>query len=246
MKVLSHEEMTLKDQYYFGSLLKEVDIFAFPRTGSHFFAYCFSGLFDSVSLLPQDFRTLPEAISRQNELNVEVLYALSLREPGVPFQPVWLNSLVGGPHGMPVPCEHPVLVLIRDPIATAFSAWRSRHRLGYTLETARDVNVHLDKYESFYDAAMRLREQGPESVLMVQYELLTASFHMLERVVDFVGLRPKLAPRFVHWLTRFENFVGEGKRTFYCEGDNQAWRRDEQWCALLRQAGMRDFARFGY
>jgi len=235
-----------KGQYYFGSLLKEIDIFAFPRTGSHFLAYCFAGLFDSISLLPEVHRTLPESISRQDELRVEALYALELRQPGVPFQPVWLNPIVNGVHGLPAPCDHPALVLIRDPIASAFSAWRARHRLGFALETAEELNVHLDKYEDFYDAANILIKQAAGRALLVRYELLVANFEMLQRIVEFVGLTPKLAPRFVHWVTRFENFVAGGNRTFYREGDNEAWRRDEPWCMLLQQAGMRDFSRFGY
>jgi hypothetical protein len=70
-----------KDRYYFGTLLTEIDVFAFPRTGSHLLAYCFAALFDSVSLLPEIHRKLPEAIARQNELRAEALYALDLRKP---------------------------------------------------------------------------------------------------------------------------------------------------------------------
>jgi hypothetical protein len=238
--------MTVRDQYYFGTLLKVINVFAFPRTGSHFLAYCFAGLFDSVSLLPETFRTGAEPISRQNELNVEALYALNLREPGVPFQPIWLNPLASGVHGIPVPSENPALVLIRDPIATAFSAWRARHRLGFSLETPKDLNDYLDKYETFYDAGMQLINQATEKALLVRYELLAANVAMLERIVDFVGVKPKLAPRFVHSVTRFENFVMEGNRTFYREGNDQAWRSNEQWCTLLRHAGPRNFGRFGY
>src|SRR5579875_3878036 len=57
--------MSKRDQYYFGTLIKQIDVFAFPRTGSHLSAYCFNGLFDSVSLLPEALRTSPEPISRQ-------------------------------------------------------------------------------------------------------------------------------------------------------------------------------------
>ena len=235
-----------KDQYYFGTLLKQVDVFAFPRTGSHLLAHCFAGLFDSISLLPEVHRTSPEAISRQDEIRTEALYALELREPGVPFQPVWLNPLAAGVHGTPVESNNTALLLIRDPIAAAFSAWRARRRLQLILETPNDLNDHLDKYELFYDAGFDLFNRSGGRLLLVRYEELIAGFDVLERIVAFVGLKPKLTPRFVHWVTRFQNFAKEGNRTFYQEGDNQAWRNDETWCRLLSQAGNRDFSRFGY
>jgi hypothetical protein len=238
--------MPKRDQYYLGRLLKQIDVFAFPRTGSHFLAYCFVGLFDSVSLLPEIHRTLPEAISRQDEIKDETLYALDLREEGVPFQPVWLNPLAGGVHGVPVRTENPALLLIRDPVATAFSAWRARDRLGFKLLTGEDLNDHWDKYEEFYDAGIRLIEQTAAKVLLVRYELLTAGFETLERIVEFVGAKPKLSPRFVHSITRFENFVKDGNRTFYREGNNESWKGSEEWCRLMLHAGPRDFRRFGY
>lgn len=238
--------MPKREQYYFGSLLKQIDVFAFPRTGSHFLAYCFAGLFDSVSLLPEIHRTSSEAISRQNELKEEVLYALDLREDGVPFQPVWLNPLATGVHGVPILTENPVLLLIRDPIATAFSAWRARRRLGFKLETAEDLNEHWDKYENFYDAGMQVVREAADRALLVRYELLTASFETLEQIAEFVAVKPKLAPLFVHWITRFENFVQARNRTFYREGNNEAWRENDEWCNLMRRARRRDFSRFGY
>jgi hypothetical protein len=238
--------MVKKGQYYFGSLLKEIDVFAFPRTGSHFLAYCFAGLFDSVSLLPEVHRTSHEAISRQDEIRAQALYALDLREAGAPFQPVWLNPLIGGVHGIPVQSGNLALLLIRDPIATAFSAWRARHRLGFTLETSKDLNDHLDRYETFYDAGLELAKIPGERILLVRYELLTAEFNTLERIVEFVELKPKLTPQFVHWITKFDNFVNNGERSFYREGDNHAWRKNDAWCRLLQGAGIRDFSRFGY
>lgn len=176
-----------KEQYYFGTLLKQVDVFAFPRTGSHFLAYCFAGLFDSISMLPEIHRTSPEAISRQDEIRTKALYALELREPGVPFQPVWLNPLTGGVHGTPVESNHRALLLIRDPMAAAFSAWRARDRLHFVLESSNDLNDHLDKYELFYDAGLDLFNRCGARVLLVRYEELTAGFDVLERIVELSG-----------------------------------------------------------
>ena len=193
---LGLDNMTPQDQYYFGRLLKKVYVFAFPRTGSHFLAYCFEGLFDSVSLLPEIHRISPEAISRQAEIKDEVLYALGLREDGVLFQPMWLNPLVGGVHGVPVLTENPVLLLIRDPIATAFSAWRARGRLGFKLQTAEDLNEHWDAYERFYDAGLRVIDETGDKGLLVRYELLAAGPEMLERIVEFVRVRvPEILSR---------------------------------------------------
>lgn len=237
--------MPKREQYYFGSLLKQIDVFAFPRTGSHFLAYCFAGLFDSVSLLPEVHRASSEAISRQNEIKEEALYALDLREEGVPFQPVWLNPLTSGAHGVPVLTENPVLLLIRDPVAAAFSAWRARGRLGFKLETAEDLNEHWDNYQNFYEAGMRV-VQGADKALLLRYEILIAGTETLEQIVEFVGVKPKLTPQFVHWITRFENFVKARDRTFYCQGNNDAWKDNEEWRKLMQSAGERDFSRFGY
>jgi hypothetical protein len=78
--------------------LKEFEYFAFPRVGSHFFYYCLTGLFDLIGL-PHEHLTSIEAISRQEELNPLALYALKLREDGIPFQPVFFNALSNGMHG---------------------------------------------------------------------------------------------------------------------------------------------------
>ncbi len=107
--------------------------------------------------------------------------------------------------------NNPALLLIRDPIATAFSAWRARRRLGFILESPDDLNDHLEKYERFYDVGFDLFNRSGGRLLLVRYEELIAGFDVLERIVEFVGLKPKLAPRFVHWVTRFQNFAKDGK-----------------------------------
>src|SRR5579872_3299530 len=91
----------MRSTYHFGTLLKEVNFFAYPRTGGHFFYYCLSGLFDLV-VSPHQFLHHEEALDRQNELNPDVLYALDLREPDVPYRPVRADALVAGVHATPI------------------------------------------------------------------------------------------------------------------------------------------------
>ena len=236
----------MEHEYRTGAVLKVVDYYAFPRTGSHFLGACIGGLFDHVTILPAQIRTDPEAVSRRDELSELALYALDLREPGVTYQPVWFDVLRNGPHGAPIPGENPILIVIRHPLAAAYSAWRSRHRLGWVVETSQELGAHLDRYETFYDAGLQLARNSADQVLILRYEDLIQSAEPLERLVRFVGLRPKLAPRFVHWVTRFENFVKPGERSFYRGGDDGAWRTDAQFGRLLAATGPRDFSRFGY
>lgn len=236
----------MERQYGAGSILKVIDYYAFPRTGSHFLGACISGLFDHVTILPEEIRTDAEAVSRRDELSELALYALELREPGVPYQPVWFDVLRHGPHAVPAAGPHPVLILIRHPLAAAYSAWRSRARLGWAVATAPELAAHLENYERFYDAALSLVEQHAGRVRMIRYEDVVESAGPLEELVRFVGVRPKLSPAFVHWVTRFENFVKPGERTFYRAGDDRAWSRDAQFLGLLAGVPAGDFSRFGY
>ncbi len=235
------------DEYYAGNILRVIDYYAFPRTGSHFLGHCISGLFDHVTILPAEIRTDPEAASRKQELSELALYALDLRAPGVRYQPVWFNVLRNGPHGAPIPGENPILIVIRHPLAAAYSAWRSRKRLGWRVETPPEMKAHLDGYESFYDTGLGLARGGGAEVLMIRYEDVIASAEPLERLVRFVGVTPKLSPQFVFWVTRFENFVKPGERSFYRGGDDGAWQRDAEFARLIESSGPpRDFSRFGY
>lgn len=238
--------MSKKDQYYFGSLIKEVAFYAFPRTGAHFLTYCLSGLFDLVTDLPEEHRTLSEAISRQDELQDLSLYALELREAGVPFQPLRLDALKNGVHGTPIEGPEPVLVLSRHPLASAYSAWRSRDRLSFKVEEPEEMNEHFKWYERFYEAALRVRNIMGAKALLVRFEDLVASARPLEQIVDFVELKPKLSPKFVHSVTRFDNFVKAGTRTFYRGGDNEAWKEDLRFLDLIGGWRRRDFSQFGY
>ncbi len=235
-----------REKYYFGSLVKEIDLFAYPRTGSHFFTYCFTGLFDVISLTHEHLHNR-EAIDRQLELSERSLYGLDLRESSAPYRPIWLNALANGTHGSPKKGQSPSILLIRDPIATAYSYYRVRHRWGFDIEQPEGwLNGHLAAYFEFYEQGFTILEQFPEDTLLVRYERLILDHMMLEEVARFVGAKPKLLPEFVYWLTQFNNLVVPGERSFYREGRNDAWLRDALWVKLLSLVDQRDFSVFGY
>ena len=239
--------MVRKDQFYFGTLLKVIDFYAFPRTGNHLFMYSFSGLYDMVMTMPQELLEHREGISRQEEVRDLALYGLDLREQGAPFAPVWLNPIKDeGFHRTPAAGDNPILILIRNPFAAAYSAWRARKRLALAVESPAEMRAHLDWYENFYDAAMNLVGNARAGAMLVRYEDLIAGAHELERVVEFVGLRPKLSPQFVHWITRFDNFVKPGERSFFRGGGDDAWRESAEFGRLVTAGPPRDFRRFGY
>jgi hypothetical protein len=238
----------MKEAYYFGrGLAKEIELFAYPRTGSHFLFYCLSGLFDLVSREHQELHN-QEAISRQAELNEAVLYALDLREDGVPYQPVRIDALSNGIHGLPRTTQKPQIILIRDPIATLYSLFRTgTERWGMVIP---DLSAWLGKtageYEQFYTEAFNILSQENGKCLLVRYEALVEGPNELKKIVDFVNVKPKLTPDFVYQITKFETFVRPGERTFYRSGDNHLWRQDSRWIEALRSIEDRDFAAFGY
>lgn len=237
----------MAQEFYFGSLVRQIDFFAFPRTGSHFLTYCCSGLFDLISILPAQHRLAPEPSSRRDELRPEALYALSLREPGIPFQPVWLNALAGGgPHSVPAKVEAPILLLIRDPMAAVYSAWRARNRLGFQLNSPAEIERHLEWCLHYYETGFSLLEKFPSESLLVRYEELVAAPSTLENIVGFAGVTPKLQPDFVHRVTRFDSFVKPGDRSFYREGRDTAWKEDREWLENLSDVREFDFSAFGY
>lgn len=236
----------MKEQYFFGrTLAKQIDFFAFPRTGSHFFRYCTVGLFDLVAL-PQPSTDDPEAIDRQRELDPLALYILDLREDGVPYVPVCFNARANGQHGIPVLGDCPAVVLMRDPMPTLYSFYRvARDRWGERIDRpAAWVRAKAKRYAEFYDAGLAIAAANPGRVLVLRYEDLAASPEALRRLVDFVGVRPKLRPELVHEVTRFERFARPGARTFYRAGDNDAWRSDADWAAILKEADLPDLTRF--
>jgi hypothetical protein len=239
--------MSSRDEYYFGSDLKVIDYYAFPRTGSHLLYYCLTGLFDLVTRMPEEARKNPEAASRQHELSAEVLYSLELRESGAPFAPLLLDIMKTGPRHLPEAGSNPILMLIRHPLAAAYSAWCTRKRLGFDIETGTQLAIHLDWYEKFYDAALELVRRNDINALLIRFENLVSSCVTLDAVAAFAGVRPKLSAQFVHWVTRFDRFVAQGNRTFYKTGDDKAWRESAEFLELLASAGpARDFRRFGY
>ncbi len=238
----------MSEPYYFGRVpAVQIDMFSFPRCGAHFLRLCTAGLFDLVAL-PHGDSGKAEAAQRREELDPLSLYALNLREDGVPYHPVWFNTTSNGRHGTPVMGSAPVLILIRDPRAAVYSLYRvSRERWNIAIPDARTwARAQFSKFASFYAAGNEVLAANPGRVLMIRYEDLREGQGALERLVSFVGVRPKLSEAFVHRLTRFESIAGPGKRTFYREADNDAWRRDEAWMAAIDGLSMPDFAPFGY
>ena len=232
--------------YHFGQLTKTVNCFSYPRAGGHFLNYCLSGLFDFI-WLPQSHLHDPEAIGRQTELNPDVLYALQLREPG-PWRPVFFDWISNGIHGVATASEFDVIVLIRDPIATAYSRYRvQRDRFKDLAQFGSAwIRAELLHYSAFYDQAFVALESLQDRGLLLRWEELVAGPEALERVAAFLNIVPKLWPSFVWSLTRFDTFVKPGDRTFYRSGSNVAWREDKQWVATLSELEDLSFERFGY
>jgi len=238
----------MKEAYYFGrTLAKEIEYFAYPRSGSHFLFYCLSGLFDMVATLHSELHN-QEAISRQAELNEIVLYALDLREDGVLHQPVWIDALSNGIHGLPRPGGKPLIVLIREPVATLYSLFHtSTERWGATIpDVGAWLRTTADEYQRFYREAFRLISENRDRCLLLRYEALLSGPDELRTIVDFVGVKPKLSPEFVYRITKFDSFVRPGQRTFYRAGDNERWRQDQRWLEALRAIEHYDFTDFGY
>lgn len=237
--------------YHFGrTLATRVDFFAFPRTGSHYFRHCTAGLFDLVELEHAD-TTNPEAASRASELDPDILYALTLREDGVPYRPVWFNARAAGQHGFPVKGPAPVVILTRQPAATVYSFYRvARDRAGFGVEVGPDpaawISARLERYHLFLSAAASVLREHPQSTLVIRYEDLRAGPEPLVRLVELVGVRPKMRPELVHKLTRFDVIARPGARTFYRAGDNDAWRQDPEFLAAWRAASVPDFSSFPF
>lgn len=236
------------DGYYFGTrLAKRLDYYAFPRTGSHYLWTCLTGLFDLV-FYPNEHVQNPEAVQRADELNPHAVYAMKLREDGVPYQPVYINADPNGTHGLPTKGAHPVLLLIRDPHPTIYSWYHTAtERWGAQIP---DVNVWLRdayaQYTAFYDQALAVVAAHPTEALLIRYETLKDDPAVLRQIATFVGVQPKLTADFVHWWTNFDRMTRPGPRTFYRAGHNQHWAKDAAWLARVRAVAPGDFTRFGY
>ncbi|MEO5959151.1 MAG: sulfotransferase domain-containing protein [Opitutaceae bacterium] len=238
------------ESYHFGTRLAiRCDYYAFPRTGSHYLWACFTGLLDLV-FYPNEFVDHPEAKQRAEELNEHAYYALRLREDGVPHQPVYINAAPQGVHGSPAPAagDWPVIVLIRDPHPTIYSWYHTAtERWGAKVpDRVAWMRDAYAQYRKFYDAALAIVAQSPSRTLLIRFEELTKDVAVLEKLVAFLGVRPKLSPEFVHWWTDFERMTQKGQRTFYRAGNNEKWRADTAWLADLQRAAPGDFRRYGY
>lgn len=224
-----------------------VNAFSYPRTGAHFLNYCLTGLFDYIAL-PHSHLHHKEAIEREAELNPEVLYALKLRESGAAYVPVHFDWLSNGIHGLAAESEREMIVLIRDPIATAYSRYRVQHDRFRDLEefSGAWLRAELLEYSKFYSHAFTVLEQQGERGLLLRWEDLVAGPQALENIAAFLNIRPKLNPSFVWSVMRFDNAVKDGERTFYRSGNNGAWTADERWLEAMRSMQDISFERFGY
>lgn len=236
------------ESYHFGTrLAARFDYYAFPRTGSHYLWACFTGLFDLV-FYPNSHVDNPEARQRAEELNPHAYYVLRLREDGVPYQPVYINAEPNGTHGVPTSGTWPTILLIRDPHPTIYSWYHTAiERWGAKVpDRVAWMRDAYAQYRQFYTAALALAEKTPASTLLLRFEELKAGPDALARIVRFVGVQPKLDPKFVHWWTEFDRIAQPGPRSFYRGGNNTRWRDDAGWLADLRQAAPGDFRAFGY
>jgi hypothetical protein len=236
------------ESYHFGTrLAKRFDYYAFPRTGSHYLWACLTGLLDLV-FFPNSHVENAEARQRADELNPYAFYVLRLRDADVPYQPVHIDAAAQGTHGVPAAGDWPVIMMIRDPHPTIYSWYHTAvDRWGANppdrVAWLRDAYAH---YRNFYRAALEVQKSGRQPTFFLRFEELKAGPEPLERLVSFLDVRPKLAPKFVHWWSDFDRITRAGPRTFYRAGNNAKWREDAAWCADLAQIKPGDFSEFGY
>ena len=235
------------------TLTEEIHLFAYPRVGSHFLAYCLHGLYDLVAL--ESTRSdNPEVTAREQELDPHALYALELREDGAAYQPLWVNAIANGVHGMPVSSPNRSIILIREPQATIYSLYRvNRDRWGGSsdaaapAEAAAWIDQRLTDYHDFYQRAFSIRGTDPTRICLVRYEDLSGSPKALADVTAFIGKPTKLSPEFVFWVTSFGRFALAGPdRTFFRTGNNSAYIDDSLWQALSASIDPIRWTGFGY
>lgn len=241
--------MTTDEKLYtFGTrIAKRLDYYAHPRTGSHYLWACFTGLLDLV-FYENEYTRMPEPVQRLEELNPLASYSLKLREDGVPYQPVFINASANGLHGNPAWNGHPTIVLIRDPFASVYSLFKTAtDRWGFDEQNPVDsVRTSFEQYRQFYKAAFALLDNPEKPTLLVRYEVLKQAEDELKRLVEFIGVQPKLSPEIVAYWTNFERMTNEGNRTFYRNGNNDAWKNDQAWVDIIKQAAPESFSEFGY
>lgn len=237
-----------ENAYTFGSTIaKKLNYFAYPRTGSHYLWACFTGLFDLV-FYENEYTYLPEAMQRFEELNPLSSYSLKLRQDGVPYEPVFIDARPNGLHGEPACSGIPTLILIRDPHPTVYSIFKTtKDRWGGEDEpTVESVRNQYAEYVSFYRKAFDVAGSPDQKTMLIRYEDAIQSYEKLIEIVEFVGVSSKLSCEFVFHWTNFERMTNNGTRTFYRQGDNQAWEKDREWRDLVAQAEVGSFAEFGY
>ena len=207
-----------------------------------------SGLYDLVLLDSENFHT-EEYLSRSNEVDEMSLYSLRLRDLNLPRSaPIYLNPNPNGIHGMAKDFGYPIICLTREPVAAIYSYFRmKRDRFHEKIDDlALWIGERLQEYDDFYQEALVVAEKKPENFLLLRYEDVCGSSKYLQRICDFIGESPKLDPAFVHHMTNFSNFIKQGDRTFYREGENAKWRNDSDFVTNLSRHDYPVLPELGY
>ena len=227
---------------------KQFHYFAFPRVGSHFFFHCLTGLYDLILFDSESYHT-SEYLKRSDELNPNALYALRLHDLALgKSQSIYVNPCPNGIHGNPIYTGFPIISLIRDPFATVYSYVNLNisHLKIESIDYEKFIIQNLDKYTLFYTSLLEISKEHPSKLLLLTYENLVSSQETLETLTEFINQRPKLRPDFVFDQVKYENLVDPHKKSFFKFGSNAAWRKDERFCAVVKQYDKTKFNKFGY
>jgi hypothetical protein len=197
---------------------------------------------------PTEFTDKPEPKQRAQELNPYTFYVLGMRDNGIPYHPVYIDPAPHGTHGLPSAGQWPVILLIRDPHPTIYSWYHTAtDRWGLRVEDrVAWIRDAYRQYREYYERGFGLVAANPSNAYLLRYEELKRDHFALSHLVEFIGVQPKLDPKFVHWWTEFERMTKPGAKTFFRSGNNARWREDEAWLADLRLAGIGNFQQFGY
>lgn len=234
--------------------IKEFDYYAFPRTGSHFLMINLGGLFDlevvRQGTLAQDNKRhlSKEERSRTRELRPFVLLLLKQRWPSWEKSPVRIYANPSGVYHSTIKARDlPILVMIRNPIATMYSLYnlfvsRFKYKVG---DIRNFVEKNLDAYRKYYQPAFELQKEG-HPLLMIRYEELLTSPAPMEKICKFLCVTPKLNPSIVFFMTRFKVITKIKYRTFYRHGNNQAWKRDLMFLEAVKPFLAMEWEEYGY
>ena len=227
---------------------KQFHYFAFPRVGSHFFFHCLTGLYDLILFDSECYHT-SEYQKRSDELNPNALYALRLHDLSLgKTQSIYVNPCPNGIHGDPIYSGLPIISLIRDPFATVYSFLNLNisHFKVESIDYEKFIIQNLDKYTLFYRSLLEISNEHPSELLLIKYENLVSSPETLNTLVEFINTSPKLRPNFVFDQVKFDNLVNPHNKSFFKFGTNSMWRKDERFCAVVKQYGETRFNKFGY